>query len=58
VYALVMEATALGDVAGVIHAAGVSPSQASLATILAVDLCGTAVVLEEFGEVVAQGVPV
>jgi NAD(P)-dependent dehydrogenase (short-subunit alcohol dehydrogenase family) len=55
VHALVQAATALGDVAGVIHAAGVSPSQASPATILLVDLYGTAVVLEEFGEVMAQG---
>jgi len=55
VHALVQAATALGDVAGVIHAAGVSPSQASPATILAVDLYGTAVVLEQFGEVIAQG---
>src|SRR5215216_209187 len=55
VHALVQAATALGDVVGVIHAAGVSPSQASPATILAVDLYGTAVVLEEFGEVIARG---
>src|SRR5215208_6672481 len=55
VHELVQAATALGNVAGVIHAAGVSPSQASPATILAVDLYGTAVVLEQFGEVIAQG---
>ena len=55
VHGLVEAATALGDVTGVIHAAGVSPSQASPATILAVDLYGTAVVLEEFGNVVARG---
>ncbi|HLM22462.1 MAG TPA: SDR family oxidoreductase, partial [Propionibacteriaceae bacterium] len=55
VHELVQAATALGDVAGVIHAAGVSPSQASPATILAVDLYGTAVVLEQFGEVIARG---
>jgi NAD(P)-dependent dehydrogenase (short-subunit alcohol dehydrogenase family) len=55
VHALVQAATALGDVTGVIHAAGVSPSQASPATILSVDLYGTAVVLEEFGEVMARG---
>ena len=55
VHALVQAATALGDVTGVIHAAGVSPSQASPATILLVDLYGTAVVLEEFGEVMARG---
>jgi NAD(P)-dependent dehydrogenase (short-subunit alcohol dehydrogenase family) len=55
VHALVQTATALGDVTGVIHAAGVSPTQASPATILAVDLYGTALVLEEFGNVIAQG---
>jgi hypothetical protein len=37
-----------------IHAAGVSPSQATRATILAVDLYGTALVLEEFGNVIAK----
>ena len=41
---------ALGEVTGVIHAAGVSPTQASPETILAVDLYGTALVLEEFGQ--------
>jgi NAD(P)-dependent dehydrogenase (short-subunit alcohol dehydrogenase family) len=55
VHALVERATQLGDVAGVVHAAGVSPSQASPATILSVDLYGTALVLEEFGNVIAQG---
>src|ERR1700753_2004896 len=35
---LVEKAKALGEVAGLIHAAGVSPSQASPATILKVDL--------------------
>jgi len=44
-----------GDITGVIHAAGVSPSQAPPATILAVDLYGTALVLEEFGNVIARG---
>ena len=55
VHALVQTATACGDITGVIHAAGVSPSQASPATILAVDLYGTALVLEEFGNVIARG---
>lgn len=55
VHALVDVATALGEVTGVIHAAGVSPSQASPATILAVDLYGTALVLDEFGQVIARG---
>jgi len=55
VHALVEAATKLGEVSGVIHAAGVSPSQASPETILKVDLYGTAVVLEEFGNVIARG---
>lgn len=54
VHALVDAAAALGNVAGVIHAAGVSPTQASAATILKVDLYGTALVLEEFGKVIAR----
>jgi NAD(P)-dependent dehydrogenase (short-subunit alcohol dehydrogenase family) len=53
VHALVETATGLGDVTGLIQAAGVSPSQASPATILRVDLYGTALVLEEFGNVIA-----
>ena len=55
VHALVQTSTALGDVTGVIHAAGVSPSQAAPKTILSVDLYGTALVLEEFGNVIAPG---
>jgi NAD(P)-dependent dehydrogenase (short-subunit alcohol dehydrogenase family) len=55
VKALVETAVARGNVSGVIHAAGVSPSQASPATILSVDLYGTAVILEEFGSVIARG---
>ena len=55
VQALVHAATRLGEVTGVIHAAGVSLSQASPATILKVDLYGTALVLEEFGKVIARG---
>ena len=55
VHTLVQTATMLGDVTGVIHAAGVSPSQASPTAILAVDLYGTALVLEEFGNVIARG---
>ncbi len=55
VHALVETAAGFGDVTGLIHAAGVSPSQASPATILAVDLYGTALVLEEVGNVIARG---
>ena len=55
VHALAEAATTMGEVSGVIHAAGVSPSQASPETILKVDLYGTALVLEEFGAVIARG---
>jgi NAD(P)-dependent dehydrogenase (short-subunit alcohol dehydrogenase family) len=55
VHALVETATAIGPVTGVIHAAGVSPTQAAPDTILKVDLYGTALVLEEFGNVIARG---
>jgi NAD(P)-dependent dehydrogenase (short-subunit alcohol dehydrogenase family) len=55
VHALVETATGLGEVVGLIHAAGVSPSQASPSMILKVDLYGTALVLEEFGQVIAAG---
>lgn len=55
VKALVKTATGLGEITGLIHAAGVSPSQASPETILKVDLYGTALVLAEFGSVIAPG---
>lgn len=55
VQTLVKKAASLGEISGVIHAAGVSPSQASPETILKVDLYGTALVLEEFGNVIARG---
>jgi NAD(P)-dependent dehydrogenase (short-subunit alcohol dehydrogenase family) len=55
VYALVRSTAASGHITGVIHAAGVSPSQAPPEAILAVDLYGTAVVLEQFGNVIASG---
>ena len=38
-----------------INSAGVSPSQASIETILKVDLYGTAVLLEEVGKVIKEG---
>ena len=52
---LVETASTIGNIKGLIHSAGVSPSQASPATILKVDLYGTAVVLEEFGNIIAEG---
>lgn len=55
VLALIDEAGKFGNITGLIHAAGVSPSQASPETILKVDLYGTALVLDSFGGVIAQG---
>jgi len=55
VHSLVETAKSIGEIYGVIHAAGVSPSQASIEKILRVDLYGTALVLEEFGKVIAHG---
>jgi len=55
VQALVALAASLGPVTRLIHAAGVSPTQAPPAAILQVDLYGTAVVLDEFGKVIAAG---
>jgi NAD(P)-dependent dehydrogenase (short-subunit alcohol dehydrogenase family) len=55
VEALVATATGLGEVTGLIQAAGVSPSQAPMETILQVDLHGTALLLEAFGAVIAEG---
>lgn len=48
-------ATELGEVRRVAHTAGLSPVQASAERILAVDLLGVALVLEEFGRVMAPG---
>lgn len=53
--ALAALATSLGAVTGLVHAAGVSPTQATPETILRVDLYGTALILETFGEVIAPG---
>ncbi len=44
-----------GDITKMVNAAGVSPSQASIETILRVDLLGTAILLEEVGKVIAKG---
>lgn len=44
-----------GAITTLINAAGVSPSQASIETILQVDLYGTAVLLEEVGKVIKAG---
>ena len=44
-----------GEISMLVNAAGVSPSQASIETILKVDLYGTAALLEEVGNVIAPG---
>lgn len=44
-----------GEISMLVNAAGVSPSQASVETILKVDLYGTAVLLEEAGKVIKRG---
>ena len=53
---LIEYAQKFGAIKNLINAAGVSPSQASVETILKVDLYGTAVLLEEVGKVIADGV--
>lgn len=55
ILALIDEARKHGEVSMLVNAAGVSPSQASIETILKVDLYGTAVLLEEVGKVIQAG---
>lgn len=52
---LISAAQSFGNIAMLVNAAGVSPSQASVETILKVDLYGTAVLLEEVGKVIRNG---
>lgn len=52
---LIDTAQQYGEIAMLVNAAGVSPSQASIETILKVDLYGTAVLLEEVGKVIMWG---
>lgn len=53
--ALIAEGQKYGEIQMMVNAAGVSPSQAPIETILKVDLYGTAVLLEEVGKVIADG---
>lgn len=55
IQAMVKKATSMGPVKYLVNGAGVSPSQASIETILKVDLYGTAVLLEEVGKVIEEG---
>lgn len=52
---LIAKAQKYGEIAMLINAAGVSPSQAPIKAILKVDLYGTAVLLEEVGKVIKEG---
>ncbi|MCM1318296.1 MAG: SDR family oxidoreductase [Bacteroides sp.] len=55
ILALIAEAQKYGEISMLVNAAGVSPSQAPIETILRVDLYGTAVLLEEVGKVIKHG---
>ncbi|WP_301961266.1 SDR family oxidoreductase [Phocaeicola plebeius] len=55
ILSLIDTARQYGEIAMLVNAAGVSPSQASVETILKVDLYGTAVLLEEVGKVIKLG---
>ena len=55
ILSLIDEARKHGEISMLVNAAGVSPSQASIETILKVDLYGTAVLLEEVGKVMQAG---
>ncbi|MDE7107318.1 MAG: SDR family oxidoreductase, partial [Clostridiales bacterium] len=52
---VIAECQKYGEIAMLINAAGVSPSQAPIEAILKVDLYGTAVLLEEVGKVIKSG---
>ena len=55
ILSLIAEARKYGEISMLVNAAGVSPSQASIETILKVDLYGTAVLLEEVGKIIKEG---
>ena len=52
---LIAKAQEYGEIAMLVNAAGVSPSQAPIEAILKVDLYGTALLLEEVGKVIKEG---
>ena len=55
ILSLIAEARKYGEISMRVNAARVSPSQASIETILKVDLYGTAVLLEEVGKIIKEG---
>lgn len=52
---MIAYAQTFGDIKYLVNGAGVSPSQASIETVLKVDLYETSVLLEEVGKVIAKG---
>ena len=52
---IIEKAQSFGEITMLVNAAGVSPSQALIESILKVDLYGTAVLLEEVGQVIKKG---
>lgn len=55
VLAVIAEARRYGEIKHLVNSAGVSPSQATVETILNVDLYGTAMLLDEVDRVIAPG---
>ena len=55
IWGIIAECQKYGEIAYLVNAAGVSPSQAPVEAILKVDLYGTAVLLEEVGKVIKAG---
>lgn len=55
ILSVIAEEQKYGGIKMLVNAAGVSPSQAPVETILKVDLYGTAVLLEEVGKVIEEG---
>lgn len=53
--AVAATAQAAGRVTAVVHTAGLSPQQATAEAVLAVDLLGVALAIDEFGKVIAPG---
>jgi NAD(P)-dependent dehydrogenase (short-subunit alcohol dehydrogenase family) len=53
--AMIAKAQKYGEIKYLVNGAGVSPSQASIETILKVDLYGTAVLMEEVRKVIKEG---
>jgi NAD(P)-dependent dehydrogenase (short-subunit alcohol dehydrogenase family) len=52
---MIVEGQKYGEITDMVIAAGVSPSQAPIETILKVDLYGSAMMMEEVGKVIAEG---